>query len=774
MRTPAGSLSATAPATDRRDQAFRALQIAVVAAAGLLFLIELPSIPLGKGLEIAFFIGLTALAFRLRVRYAGNFLGLEAAALVPVILLLDSPGATMLICLAADTLAKLLGRSRRLTLSTAFDLSQLALSYGVAAMAYHALRHPAPGPLSVAIAAAVILLVFYFVNTTLVFSYLELGRLMPPERLLPMALFQLVALLLLVPIVALEILIYAHYGVVGLLIAFFPVVLASFVLRGFSSMEEKYNRVARENRELDVMREISNIFSLGARPDRYRRAFEALRRLLPIEAMAFVEWVEDSGEDMAINLEGSATASGEEIREWIRTRRLDETLDATAEAVWTRTGEQREVRLSPATRHQSIARLSTYELNTGLLILESSFAALNSPAAVQSLKALAGQIALVLQDRAIRAQVQDLSGRNRERAETLHQILEISNEVKRHLNPDNLFQSIVAAVANSLGFNAVLLSLYETERDLFVRRAQYGLDHRWAEIQGQEVPAVEITRHWTERNRVSKSYFVRERTSDEIGRYDVVTAAPRRRTANGWRAYDILFIPLLSEETLVGCLSVDDPRSGQAPSLETVRALEIFANQAVTAIENARRYSDAKEQSIRDGLTGAYNHRHFQESLQRELGRADRHSRPLSVLMLDIDDFKAINDRYGHPVGDAILERIVAEIRSEVRGDMDLVARYGGEEFAVILPETPTDVATDVAQRIRRRIDERLFRPPETEDVIRVTVSIGIAAYPGDAANKKELMDRADAALYRAKRGGKNAVVATAWGFPDSIPPTTH
>ncbi len=763
-----------APPADRRDQAFRALQVAVIATAGLLFLLELPSMPVGKGLEIAFFTGLTALAFRLRVRYAGNFLGLEAAALVPVILLLESPGATILICLAADVLAKLLGRSRRLTLSTAFDLSQLALSYGVAALFFRAFEHPAAGPLGVAAAAAIVLLLFFFVNTLLVFAYLELGRLVPPERLLGMGLFQLVALLLLVPIVVLEILIYAHYGVLGLLLAFFPVVLASFVLRGFSSMEEKYNRVARENRELDVMREISNIFSLGARADRYRRAFEALRRLFPIEAMAFVEWVEDSANDMEIHLEGSATAGRQEIRDWIRSRRLDESLDVTAESIWARTGEKREIRLSPTTRHQLIARLSTEELNTGLLVLESSFATLQSPAAIQSLRALAGQIALVLQDRAIRAQVQDLSERNRERAETLHQILEISNEVKRHLNPDALFQSIVTAVAKSLGFNAVLLSLYDAERDLFVRRAQYGLDQRWAEIQGQEVPAAEITCHWTDRNRFSKSYFVRDRTSDELGRYDVVTSTPRRRTANGWRAYDMLFIPLVSGERLVGCLSVDEPSTGQAPSLETIQALEIFANQAVTAIENARRYNDAKEQSIRDGLTGAYNHRHFQESLQREVGRADRQGRPLSVLLLDIDDFKAINDRYGHPVGDAILERIVAEIRSEVRGDMDLVARYGGEEFAVILPEIPTEVAAEVAERIRRRIDERLFRPPETEDIIRVTVSIGLAAYPADASNKKELIDRADAALYRAKRAGKNAVVATSTGFPDTAPPTTH
>ena len=763
-----------APPLDRRDQAFRALQLAVIGAAGLLFLFQIPTVPAGRALEIAFFTGLTALAFRLRVRYAGNFLGLEAAALVPLILLLDSPGATILVCVAADVIAKVLARTRRLTLSTAFDLSQLALSYGAAALLYHGVRQPAGGPLGTAVAAAVILLVFYFVNTVLVFAYLELGRLVPSDRLLGMALFQLVALVLLIPIVVLEILVYETQGVIGLLLAFFPVVLASFVLRGFSTMEAKYARVARENRELDVMREISNIFSIGARPDRYRRAFEALRRLLPVEAMAFVEWAEDSEEGMEIHLEGSAAVGRHEVREWIRRRRLDETLDTTADAVWTRTAGEREVALSPGTRHQVIARLSTFELNTGLLVLESSFPALQAPPALQSLRALSSQIALILQDRAIRAQVQELSVRNRERAETLAEILEVSNEVKRHLNQDTVFQSITTAVSRSLGFDAVLLSLYDAERDVFVRRAQHGLDHRWAEIRGQEVPAAEITLHWTEHRRVSKSYYVRDRSSDEIGQYDVVTARPRRRGSNGWRTYDVLFIPLLSGERLVGCLSVDDPRDGLAPSLEIIQALEIFANQAVTAIENARRYTDAREQSIRDGLTGAYNHRHFQETLQRELGRADRQSRPLSVLMLDIDDFKSINDRYGHPVGDAILERIVGEIKSEVRGDMDLVARYGGEEFAVILPETPTEVAAEVAERIRRRIDERLFRPPEAQDVIRVTVSIGLAAYPNDASTKRELVEKADSALYRAKRGGKNAVVTTSAGFEGTLPPTTN
>ena len=264
-----------------------------------------------------------------------------------------------------------------------------------------------------AVAAAIVLLVFFFVNTLLVFGYLELGRLVPRDRLLGMGLFQLVALLLAradrrardprpTPTTA----------SLGLLLAFFPVVLASFVLRGFSSMEEKYARVARENRELDVMREISNIFSLGARPDRYRADLRGPPRArCPSRRMAFVEWIEDSGDDDRDPPRGIGHASAaQEIRDWIRSRRLDEALDATAELGLV-AGRARSARsaLSAATRYQLVARLSTYELNTGLLILESSFPRSRRRRPITSLRALAGQIALVLQDRAIRAQVQELS-----------------------------------------------------------------------------------------------------------------------------------------------------------------------------------------------------------------------------------------------------------------------------------------------------------------------------------------------------------------------------
>ncbi|HEX7623400.1 MAG TPA: sensor domain-containing diguanylate cyclase, partial [Anaeromyxobacteraceae bacterium] len=345
-------------------------------------------------------------------------------------------------------------------------------------------------------------------------------------------------------------------------------------------------------------------------------------------------------------------------------------------------------------------------------------------------------------------------------AEMLQRILAVSNELKTHLTLEHLVQSIVQAVHNSLGYRVVVLSFFDPVENVFERRAQVGVDDASPGALPQKVPRAEIARWFSEQFRISKSYFVsnldRKVSVDDSGRID-----RRRRTTSvgAWHPNDQLFVPLTAGDQLVGILQVEQPRSGLVPRLEDVQALEIFANQAVTAIQSARIYETTRQMSVRDSLTEAFNHRYFQETLSRELARHERSGQPLSLVMLDIDDFKKINDRWGHPVGDFVLRGLVEELTKGVR-EMDTVARYGGEEFTLIFPDTTPAKAWVVADRLRNCVATRRFVVPQLDHALAVTISLGLSSFPEDAGTKRDLIERADQALYQAKRSGKNCLVA--------------
>ena len=162
----------------------------------------------------------------------------------------------------------------------------------------------------------------------------------------------------------------------------------------------------------------------------------------------------------------------------------------------------------------------------------------------------------------------------------------------------------------------------------------------------------------------------------------------------------------------------------------------------------------------RDGLTGLYNHRHFQEMLRKEIGEASRYGRPLTLILFDVDFFKKVNDGYGHPAGDAVLKQIANYVAQTVRAS-DLAARYGGEEFAIILPETDARDAVVLAERIRRGIEALEIDVGSQMPRLRVTVSLGLSGLKPGASEQtqSELIEAADKALYAAKSGGRNRLV---------------
>jgi diguanylate cyclase (GGDEF)-like protein len=164
--------------------------------------------------------------------------------------------------------------------------------------------------------------------------------------------------------------------------------------------------------------------------------------------------------------------------------------------------------------------------------------------------------------------------------------------------------------------------------------------------------------------------------------------------------------------------------------------------------------------AVTDGLTGLFNHRHFHERLALEIERAQRTSRPLSLLMIDVDHFKAYNDSYGHPAGDDILRQLALVLAAERRAN-DVVARYGGEEFAIVLVDSSKRTAAAVADKMRHDVASHAFAHPRRPDPP-LSISIGVATYPEDATDVASLVRAADTALYAAKRSGRNRVVTAA------------
>jgi len=187
--------------------------------------------------------------------------------------------------------------------------------------------------------------------------------------------------------------------------------------------------------------------------------------------------------------------------------------------------------------------------------------------------------------------------------------------------------------------------------------------------------------------------------------------------------------------------------------------LRNICNAAGFAYARVKAYEERENQAFRDGLTGLPNHRAFQERLRSEMLRTKRISSQLGIVMCDVDKFKNVNDTYGHPVGDLVLKEVAGIIAKTIRADIDQVARYGGEEFVVMLIEATEDIVHDTAERIRRAIEEREIDIQRGGSPLRVTISLGYAMFPRDSEDVKEVLKKADKALYKAKESGRNRVV---------------
>ncbi len=210
--------------------------------------------------------------------------------------------------------------------------------------------------------------------------------------------------------------------------------------------------------------------------------------------------------------------------------------------------------------------------------------------------------------------------------------------------------------------------------------------------------------------------------------------------------------PVIVKGKVVACFSLSKLESGFYEHIHAEQ-LVVFAGQAALALENARLFSEIQQLAIIDDLTGIFNRRHLFDLAEREFSRAQRFNRPLSVIMLDLDYFKRVNDTYGHAIGDQVLRVVAERCKANIR-EVDVLGRYGGEEFTIILPEARLEEAQNIAERLRKHI----ARMPITTTAgpIHVTVSLGAATLSTETQNIAKLIDCADFAMYAAKRKGRN------------------
>jgi diguanylate cyclase (GGDEF)-like protein len=223
----------------------------------------------------------------------------------------------------------------------------------------------------------------------------------------------------------------------------------------------------------------------------------------------------------------------------------------------------------------------------------------------------------------------------------------------------------------------------------------------------------------------------------------------------GKNSNSLLVVPMKSHGQVQGVLTAESANKDHFQERD-LQMLSIVSRSAALALENAELHRRTEELTVIDELTETYNYRYFVQKLQEEKRRALRYNLPLSLIMVDIDWFKKLNDTLGHEAGNRVLKQLSAVIKSCIR-DVDIFSRYGGEEFVVILPQTTQQEASTLGERIRARVERTKFETASGQ-LSTVTVSVGVSSFPENGRSHEDLVSITDQALYRAKGEGRNLV----------------
>ena len=371
-----------------------------------------------------------------------------------------------------------------------------------------------------------------------------------------------------------------------------------------------------------------------------------------------------------------------------------------------------------------------------------------------------------------------------EKARTELDILyEISNAMRTTLKLEEILYIILTGVTChiGLGFNRAMLFLLNEKENALEGKIGIGpdtgeeADRIWKGIEALEMDLDDLIsgyRHFksseSKLNQLIKDLKIPlERAEERVLVLTFLEGMPLHITKETLHKFssdplisildvcEFVSVPLKAKDRAIGVILADNAYTKEPITKDDIRLLTMFANQAGMAIENASLYEKTVILSQTDSLTRLWNHGYFHYKLGELLEKAKKENLHLSLIILDLDNFKIYNDELGHQIGDEILIKISQIIRESSRKD-DFACRYGGEEFTIILPRTTKQEAYIIAERLRERIEKFPFKQEDILPEKRLTVSLGIASFPEDGTTKQDLITCADKRLYEAKSLGKN------------------
>lgn len=365
-------------------------------------------------------------------------------------------------------------------------------------------------------------------------------------------------------------------------------------------------------------------------------------------------------------------------------------------------------------------------------------------------------------------------------------LYEISNAMHTTLKLDEILYIILTAVTAhvGLGFNRAMLFLVNEKESILEGKMGIGPDTGeeanliWTYIEKEKINLEDLINNYKNSQELANSQLnrivrgLRVPLKEEEGgvlamtlldgmpllfRRGAINNQGKDTLLNILKPEEFVTVPLKAKDKIIGVLFADNPYTHKPITKDDIRILTMFANQAGLAIENSRLYEQTLIRSHSDSLTGLWNHGYFQYRLQEEVNLAKKTSKPLSVIMADLDNFKVYNDTLGHQEGDQILVQIAGILSSSVT-NQGYACRYGGEEFAILLPQINKTETYIIAENIRKQIEKYNFPHKNGATAKQLTISIGIATFPQDGEAKDSLLAYVDKALYNAKYKGKNCI----------------